>query len=83
MNGLPLPVIPAKPEERKERQEGEEVDPGGSSAQPGEPAVGVLPVGEDAEGGFDLSRLEIGDEEEGVAPHFLGDRLLTEQQRGP
>jgi hypothetical protein len=58
-------------------------DPGGCSAEPGEPAAdGVYDAME--EGFFDLSRLEMQrEEDEGVQPHFLGDRLLLYRCEAP
>ena len=69
------------PEEKEDRQDGEQVDPGRHLAEPGEPAVLEVSVGE---GGYDLSRLEIGgDEEDGVLPHFLGDSSLLYSADAP
>ena len=69
------------PEEKEDRQDGEQVDPGRDPAEPGEPAVLEVP-GE--EGRCDLSRLEIGgDEEDGVLPHFLGDSSLLYSADAP
>ena len=50
-------MIPAMPEEKEDRQDGEQVDPGRDHAEPGEPAVLEVSV---EEGRYDLSRLEIG-----------------------
>ena len=72
------------PEEKEDRQDGEQVDPGRDPAEPGEPAVLEVSVEEGGTGGYDLSRLEIGgDEEDGVLPHFLGDSSLLYSADAP
>jgi hypothetical protein len=81
VSGLELPVIPAMPEGKEGRQEGEQADPGEGSAEPGEPAAGSESMEERR---FDLGTLQIdGDEEERVTPHFLGDRLLLNSYETP
>jgi hypothetical protein len=81
VSGHKLQVIPAKPEEKRQRQEGEQAEPGGGPPQPGEPAAEEMI---EDEGGFDLSGMDVGgEEEEGVQPYFLGDRLLLYSTEAP
>jgi hypothetical protein len=64
-------VIPARPEERKERQDGEPPEPGDEGAQSTE------------KGGFDLNRLTVEGEDECIQPHFLGDTALLYSYDAP
>lgn len=65
------PVIPARPEEGKDRQEGEPLEPGDQGLESTDGS------------GFDLNRLEIEGEDECIQPHFLGDRALLYSHDAP